>query len=87
MPIRPLGPLGKLRDLRDPPGRIGVKARDVLIVLAESAAEVLAASLRGLSNMKPDPAARALAATYDRHANELAEIEAAYRNGTGSPVR
>ena len=61
----------------------------MLIVLAESAAEVLAASLRALSNMKPEPipAARALGATYDRHANELAEIEAAYRNGTGSPVR
>jgi hypothetical protein len=37
------------------PGRIGVKARDVLIVLAESAAEVLAASLRALSNMKTEP--------------------------------
>ncbi len=71
------------------PGRIGVKARDVLIVLAESAAEVLAASLRALSNMttEPIPAARALETTYDRYANELAEIEAAYRNRTGSPVR
>jgi hypothetical protein len=68
--------------------RIGVHARDVLIVFAESAAAVLAASLRALSSMKPEPvpAARALAATYERYAAELAAIEAAYRDGAGSPV-
>jgi len=69
--------------------RIGVQARDVLIVFAESSAAVLAASLRALSNMKPAPvpAARALATIYERYADELAAIEAAYRNGAGSPVR
>jgi hypothetical protein len=69
--------------------RIGVRARDVLIVFAESAAEVLAASLRALDNMKPEPgsATHALAATYERHAAGLAEIEAAYRNRAGSPAR
>jgi hypothetical protein len=58
---------------------IGVEARDVLEVVAESAAAVLTASLRALSNIKPDqgPAARALAATYERYADELTAIEAA----------
>jgi hypothetical protein len=67
---------------------IGVPARDVLIVFAESTAAVLAASLRALDDMEPEPgpAALALAATYERHAAGLAEIEAAYRDGAASPV-
>jgi hypothetical protein len=62
---------------------IGVHARDVLIVIAESAAAVLAASIHALDNMKPEPgpATGALAATYERHAAGLAAIEAAYRDG------
>jgi hypothetical protein len=64
--------------------RAGVQASDVLVVIAESAAAVLAASLRALGKMKPEPgpAARALAATYERYAAELAAIEAA-RSGAG----
>jgi hypothetical protein len=58
---------------------IGVQASDVLVAIAESAAAVLTASLCALSNMQPEPgpAARALAATYERYATELAAIEAA----------
>jgi hypothetical protein len=57
----------------------GVQASDVLMMIAESAAAVLAASLRALGYMKPEPgpAARALAATYERYAAELNAIEAA----------
>ena len=68
---------------------ISVHARDVLIVIAESAAAVTAASLRALTNMKPEPgpAVGALAATYERHAAGLAAIEAAYRDDAASQVR
>ena len=58
--------------------RLGVQASDMLVMIAESAATLLTASIRALEATKPEPgpAARALAATYERYADELAEIEA-----------
>lgn len=59
--------------------RLGVQASDVLVVIAESAAAVLTARIRALEATKPEPspAARALAATYERYDDELTAIEAA----------
>jgi hypothetical protein len=60
-------------------GCTDVQASDILVMIAQSAAAVLAASLRALQAVKPAPnsAERALAATYERYADELAAIEAA----------
>ncbi len=60
------------------PDSANVPAEEFLAAMARVAPAELAARLRAAAGAEPEPgsAARALAATYERYAAELAEIEA-----------